>query len=93
MADPVLARYRQAGIEYARPFDALTDAYDFLRRGVDDGGFEMRDIESEEGTVIVSRQAFEELKRLDQAQCDGWLAVLSRTLALREADPPWAQEG
>ncbi len=76
--DPVVARYRQAGRDYARPFGALADAYDFLRRGVDDGNLEVRGIESEGGTVIVSRSAFEELERLDEVQRDGWLAVLSR---------------
>ncbi len=93
MADPVVARYRQAGIDHTRPFVALADAYDFLRRGVDDGSLEATHIESDEGTVIVSRLAFEELGQLDEAQRDGWLAVLSQRLGTGESMSPRARQG
>jgi hypothetical protein len=88
IADPVIARYRRAGVEYYRAFDSLTDAYDFLHAGVADENFDIDDIESEVGTVIVSAQAFEELERLDQGQRDGWLAVLSQRLAAEKAPSP-----
>ena len=81
IADPVVARYREAGADCMRTFVRLADAYDFLCHGADEGAFEMSDIESMEGMVIVSRHAFEELRRLDEAERDGWLAVLSLTLA------------
>jgi len=90
--DPVIARYRQAGTEQAQSFGSLSDAYDFLRRGADVGGLDVKDIESEEGTVMVSRQAFEELLRLDDVQLDGWLAVLARMPTVSENCRPVAGE-
>ena len=57
------------------------------------GGLEVSDSEPEEETVVVSRQAFEELTRLDESQCDGWLAVLSCALAAAEGPLPRAWEG
>jgi hypothetical protein len=85
ITDPVIARYRRAGVQYSRAFNALTDAYDFLHAGVADENVDMDDIESEAGTVIVSAQAFAELERLDQVHRDGWLAVLSQRLAAEKA--------
>jgi hypothetical protein len=93
VADPLIARYRRAGVDHARTFDTVAGAYDFLRTGVADGDFEVNDIESEAGAVIVSAHAFEELERLDQVQRDGWLAVLSRGLTREEAPSPAVQDG
>jgi hypothetical protein len=89
-ADPVVARYRQAGSDCAQSFGSLSEAYDFLRRGADVGGVAMTDIESIGGVVIVSRQAFEELRQLDAAQCEGWLAVLARTSTADDRCSPLA---
>jgi hypothetical protein len=93
IVDPVIARYRQAGVEYSRAFDALADAYDFLHAGVADENFDIGDIESEAGAVIVSAQAFEELERLDQLQREGWLAVLSQRLTAEKTPAPAVEHG
>ncbi len=92
-ADPVIARYRRAGVEYSRAFDTLIEAYEFLHAGVADKDFDIDDIESEVGTVIVSAQAFEELERLDQVQRDGWLGVLSQRLTTQKAPAPAMRNG
>jgi hypothetical protein len=74
----VIARYRQEGAAGAQRFSRLSQAYEFLAQQEGDGDLAVIDIEAEGGSVIVSYDAFQELKKLDQLQRDGWLAVLAR---------------